>query len=142
MSFSEHSLGHIAEVSSRLMNNRLNQRFNDNDIPVTAEQWAILNILLEEDGLSQNKLARLAVKDHTSISRLIDHLIKKQLVKRNTDPTDRRTKLIYVTEKGKELQLGVTRQIQDQIAAELEGIDQASLQICSDVLTRIIQNLK
>lgn len=138
----EASLEHIAEISSRLMSNRLNQRFSENNIPVTAEQWAIMKLLLAEDGLSQKQLAHLLVKDHTSISRIIDHLMKKELVERRADPEDRRTNCIYVTERGKQLQSSVNNQVKDQITAALEGIDQVSLQVCSEVLNRIINNLK
>lgn len=137
------SFGHKLEIAARIMSNRLNQRFKSHDFEVTAEQWALINILVEhEDVLSQNDIAKIVVKDYTSISRLIDHLIKKELVVRKSDPNDRRSNLIYITDKGKKLQKEVIEEVLQHIADALDGISKEELEICSSVLLKVIRNLK
>lgn len=138
----ENSLGHKMEVSARLMNNRVTQRLENIDVPITSEQWALLNILFDEDGKSQNQLANIMFKDHTSISRIVDNLIKKSLVIRKLAPNDRRTNLIYMTDVGKNIQEQATKLVENQIDISFQGISEEHLKICSDVLSKVIQNLK
>ena len=138
----ENSLGHKMEVSARLMNNRVTQRLENIDVPITSEQWALLNILFDEDGKSQNQLAKIMFKDHTSISRIVDNLIKKSLVIRKLAPNDRRTNLIYMTDVGKNIQEQATKLVENQIDISFQGISEEQLKICSDVLSKVIQNLK
>lgn len=138
----EDSLGRKMEVASRLMSNRLTQRLKNFEIPVTAEQWGLLSILFEEDGISQNQLASKMFKDHTSISRIVDNLIKKSLIIRKYDPTDRRTNLIYITETGAKLKDQIMEEVQQHIAASFQGITEEQLKICSEVMQKVIQNLE
>ncbi|MEK4670061.1 MarR family winged helix-turn-helix transcriptional regulator [Niallia sp. FSL R7-0271] len=138
----EESLGHKIEICSRLMSAQLNQRFKNSNYPVTSEQWGVINVLLDKDGISQNQLANELQKNHTSISRLIDNLIKKGLIRRINDPNDGRTNLICLTKKGRELQLGVKQQVQNHLENVLDGIETNDIIICTKVLDNIISNLK
>lgn len=135
------SLGHKLEITSRLMSNGLNQVFRRNEFAITIEQWGIINFLAVEDGVSQNQLALMQGKDHTSISRLIDNLIKKQFVNRVSDSVDRRTNLIYLTEKGRRLQEKSVELVQEHNGKALDGIDPEDIKICQKVLDQIVRNL-
>ena len=136
------SLGHRIELCSRLMANRLNQKFKEHGYPVTAEQWAIINYLLEKDGLSQNQLAELVKKDYTSVSRLLDNMIKKNVVKRIQDPTDGRTNLIYLTKQGRDLEPKLMEQAKSHSENAFEGLTSDDIKMVSGVLDKIIKNLK
>ncbi|MGF9713660.1 MULTISPECIES: MarR family winged helix-turn-helix transcriptional regulator [Paenibacillus] len=57
---------------------------------------SVLSQREKEDGQTQNRLACSTQKDEPSISRLIDNMIKRNLVKRLPHGTDRRTNLIYL----------------------------------------------
>ena len=138
----ENSLGYKIELCSRLMSNKLNQKFKQQGYPVTAEQWAIINYLLVEDGLSQKRLSQLVKKDHTSVSRLLNNLIKNGVVKRVTDQSDRRTNLIYLTTLGRQLQSNLTEQLQKHLENAVEGIDPNEIKMLSITLDNIIENLK
>jgi DNA-binding MarR family transcriptional regulator len=56
-----------------------------------------------QDGINQQELADLTLKDKASMTLLLDNLTKRGLVKRLEDASDRRSKLIYLTAKGKRL---------------------------------------
>lgn len=135
------SLGHKLEITSRLMSNGLNQVFRRNEFAITIEQWGIINFLAVEDGVSQNQLALMQGKNHTSISRLIDNLIKKQFVNRISDSVDRRTNLIYLTEKGRRLQEKSVELVQEHNGKAFAGIDPEDIKICQKVLDQIVRNL-
>lgn len=136
------SLGHKLAKSSRLLANRLNQRFRENDFPITVEQWSIMVRLWENDGLTQNDLAVLTGKDQPSVSRLIDNMIKRDLVKRVPHPTDRRINLIFLSPYGKEIQKGLIEQAMTALEEAANGIDPREMEICLSVLDRVIENLK
>lgn len=135
------SLGYHLTSTARIFTNRLNQNFKEQDFPVTNEQWMIMIHLWEEDGLTQNKLAVLTEKDQPSVSRLIDNMLKRELVKRVPHPEDRRTNLIYLTEKGKKLQVGLITQAQKTINEASNGISEEQFEVFYEVLGQIKQNL-
>lgn len=135
------SIGYQITDAGRLVTNRLNANFKEYGYPVTHEQWSIMIRLWEEDGLTQNKLSSLTGKDQPSVSRLINNLEKNDLVKRVEHPVDKRTNLIFLTAKGKKLQIGLIEQAQKTIEQISEGIDKEELNIFLRVLNQIKQNL-
>ncbi|RXI97752.1 MarR family transcriptional regulator [Anaerobacillus alkaliphilus] len=135
------SIGFQIVDAGRLVINRLNSNFKDNGYPVTHEQWSILIRLWEEDGLTQNKLATLTGKDQPSVSRLINNLEKNDLVMRVEHPVDKRTNLIFLTAKGKKLQIGLIEQAQKTIEQISHGVDKDELEQFLRVLKQITQNL-
>lgn len=135
------SIGFQIVDAGRLVINRLNSNFKENGYPVTHEQWSILIRLWEEDGLTQNKLASLTGKDQPSVSRLINSLEKNELVMRFPHPVDKRTNLIFLTDKGKKLQVGLIEQAQTTIEQISGGIEKNDLEHFLRVLSQIKLNL-
>jgi DNA-binding MarR family transcriptional regulator len=81
----------------------MQKKFRENNIDLTYEMHQIMACLWGKDGVKQQELADLTLKDKASMTYLIDNLTKRGLVKRREDATDRRSKLIYLTAKGKGL---------------------------------------
>ncbi|WP_456276960.1 MarR family winged helix-turn-helix transcriptional regulator [Bacillus sp. AK128] len=135
------SVGFQITDTARLVTNRLNLNFRNNDYPVTHEQWSIMIRLWEEDGLTQNKLAILTKRDQPSVSRLVDNLEKGGLVTRMPHPIDKRTNLIFLTSKGKKLQVGLIEQAIKTIDEISEGIDPEEMLIFLKVLSKVNNNL-
>jgi DNA-binding MarR family transcriptional regulator len=136
------SIGFKIEVCSRSLTNRLNQKLKQHHCLITAEQWGIINFLLQQDGLTQNQLAKKTNKDHTCVSRLIDNLIKKDLVERRPDIQDRRINLIHLTQAGKMLQLEVAKLAEGHLQQAFNGIDSSDIKTCLNVIDRVMENLK
>ncbi|ARU60732.1 MarR family transcriptional regulator [Tumebacillus avium] len=138
----ENSIGFKLANTSRLVTNRLNQNFTSQNYPVTHEQWLLMMELWVKDGQTQNALAAATHKDQPSVSRLLDNMIKRNLVMRVAHPNDRRSNLIYLTDEGREMQKGLIGQAQQTIADTTAGIDPDELAVCMRVLDRIVENLK
>ncbi len=114
----------------------------ENQIDITVEQWRILFYLWNQDGLNQRELATIANKEKSTITRQVDVLEKKKLIERRNAPTDKRNKLIFLTQKGKEIEevaLNAARNITQK--AE-ENISKDELKIFKKVITQIIDNIK
>ena len=67
----------------------------------TVEEYSLLVVLLSKDGLRVKDLAHLMRRDATTITRQLDGLAKKNLVRREPDSTDRRATLIRLTSLGR-----------------------------------------
>jgi len=97
---------------------------------LTPPQFAVLAILWWQEGLSQTRLCSLGNMDRTTLSGVIDRLEKQGLVTRTGDPGDRRTCLIHLTPKGKDLEAPLTRlagETNASISANLSPADKDQL---------------
>lgn len=95
------SLGYIITNTGRKITQHLTQKFQGYGI--TSEQWSVLQTLTEEDGITQAELSRRTEKDPTNVTRILDQLERKELIRREANKGDRRSFLIHVTESGRSL---------------------------------------
>jgi DNA-binding MarR family transcriptional regulator len=137
----DESLGYLIGRTQRALVNRLNRNFAEAGHDVTAEQWAMLLHLWQQDGQGQQQLADCACKDKTSVTRLIDGLEKRNLVLRVADQNDRRNNLIYLTNKGKALQKELITLVQKTLTEAQQEIKPEHLRICKSTLVKVYQNL-
>jgi MarR family 2-MHQ and catechol resistance regulon transcriptional repressor len=71
---------------------------------LSPSQFNVLNVLYgSPDGLSQSELSRLLIMHRSNATGLIDRLEKRGLVRRETNPVDRRAYRVVITPKGAEL---------------------------------------
>ena len=68
----------------------------------TAEQFVILAILTEQDGITQQELGRRATSDPNTIRATLLLLEERALVTRRQHPTDGRARCVTLTPKGRE----------------------------------------
>lgn len=80
-----------------------NRRFKKAGLNITADQWRVLILLNENDGLSQVDLCEGSSKGAPTMSRIVNLLCKKKLTKRSRFNNDRRRYKIYLTNQGKEI---------------------------------------
>lgn len=88
-------------VISRKMTHLLMQRLKDYEI--TTDQWLVLYKVQEQEGMSEKEVAERTNKDKSTTTRIIDALVAKAFVVKKCNKSDRRSWLMYVTEKGKAL---------------------------------------
>ncbi len=138
----ENSLGSIIRRADRVLINRLNKHFRENGYDITTEQYRIFINLWNKAGQSQQELAEVTLKNKTSITRLINGLEQKKLVKRVPDKIDRRNKLIYLTRRGKKLPEALAVLAKKTLKQAQLDISEDDIKVCEKVLSKIIQNLK
>ena len=138
----ETSLPYVINWLDRIIHNRINRIFAVTGINISMDQFFVLIYLWKKDGRNQQELAELTKKDKASISRIIDLLEKKYLVKRLPDPGDRRNKLVFLSKKGKDFQEKcVVNGMKSRSMAE-KNITKSDLQITMNTLQKMINNLK
>lgn len=120
----------------------LQKKFKEHNIDLTYEMHQIMACLWKTDGISQQELADLTLKDKASMTFLIDNLAKRELVKRTEDPGDRRRKLIFLTLKGKQLGSKVDPWLGELFAAASKGFDSTTLKSCMDAVEKMCDNVR
>lgn len=121
---------------------RLHRNLKKASITISTEQWSILYQLWEKEGLSQQEIGKNTFKDKTSITRLLNNLEAMNLVVRIPHQSDKRTKLVYLTQKGKDLQENSMTEADNTLKEALKGVSEEEIQICHEVLEKAFNNLK
>lgn len=94
------SFGSLISKIKWLIDSSFNASLRDNGINVSPEQWALLIVIKNNPGVSQSELATKAYKDKTNVTRIIDVLIKNNLIEKTDHKDDRRKYCINLTENG------------------------------------------
>jgi DNA-binding MarR family transcriptional regulator len=135
----EKATGFIIYRTALAMRGAFERTLKEQGFDITPEQCGILNLLREEEGLSQKEIGHVLFKDKPNISRMLDILERKRLILRQA--TDRRKYSIFLTEEGKEvidkvlplkLQLG-ERLFNGLLAREIEALE--------SILNKIYRNI-
>ena len=92
----------MTEMKSRLRQ-KIQACVNEYDPDLSVELIEILGLLSRNDGINQQEIANKVSKDKSSITYLINALVKRELVERVAYKNDRRNKQIFLTSKGKKL---------------------------------------
>lgn len=97
---------------------------------VTPVQFAILNALVEQPGEDQITLAGRVALDAATLGAVVARLHARALVRRESDPRDRRRKLLWITPEGEALveqMVQPAERVQERLMAPLSPEDQARL---------------
>lgn len=119
----------------------MSQLLKNSSLKITVEQMGILNQLIINDCLSMNDLAQKTFTDNSAITRIIDNLQKYGMVERKSKDSDRRIKLIHITEKGKETVLKANKIGIKYVKFVTNNISDEELKIMIDTLIKIRGNI-
>ncbi|HLX92564.1 MAG TPA: MarR family transcriptional regulator [Puia sp.] len=108
---------------------------------LTFEMLQVMGCLWKKDGINQQEITYITVKDKASMTYLIDNLAKRNLVKRQEDPSDRRNKLIMLTDQGKLLKNKIQPYIDEMYQVAGKNIEIDLLNQCMEVLSKVENNL-
>ena len=139
MAFTDDSLGFNLNRTNARNKNIWTQRLKQ--YGVTPEQCAVMFCLWEKDGVTPKGLSFEVSKDAPTTVRILEKLIKKGLVRRESDPADKRSYRIYVTPSGNALREKIRATLKDQMEIILKGIDNKELQLLMKLLKQMYANL-
>ncbi len=126
---------------SALARRDLGQRFRAGGHDVSAEEWAILMLLWREDAQSPGAMSKRTVRDPTTMTRLVDAMVRKGLVERRADAADRRRSLVCLTPRGRAAQGDLVALATPMIETALRGISPEDAELTVRVLSRMVANL-
>lgn len=132
---------HWVNRLSFLLRRELSTMFREANHPISSEEWAILLVLWKQSPQNPSALADVTIKDRTTITRLIDGMVSKNLVSRTEDPDDRRRSVVAITAQGlaiKDDLVPIARMLIDQA---LVNIPPEDIQTTIRTLRAMTENL-
>jgi DNA-binding MarR family transcriptional regulator len=84
----------------------MHRRFNAHFLQfgATADQFVLLTLLAEQDGITQQELVRRAYSDANTVTAMLALLERQKLIRRTRDDHDLRVRLVHLTAKGRSFQ--------------------------------------
>lgn len=86
----------------KIIDFHLQELLKENNTNLTKEQMIVLKKLHENDGLNQNELAFLTLRNKSSLTRLLVKMETKGYIIRKQCKSDKRINKVYLTNSGKE----------------------------------------
>tara|TARA_R110002124_G_scaffold66404_4_gene180907 strand:+ start:165 stop:584 length:420 start_codon:yes stop_codon:yes gene_type:complete len=109
---------------------------------VTVDQYVLLSVLADAEGIIQNELSERMSSDANTIGAMLRLLEQKNVIRREPSKNDRRALRVYLTASGKRLQKKLVRH-SSQIHEALEtALTPRKKQILLNSLEAITQALK
>jgi DNA-binding MarR family transcriptional regulator len=97
------NFGFPMDKAIKMVRLKYNNAFKELGFDLTTEQWVLIEKLYHKNSQSQSDLAEGSYKNAPTVSRIIDLLVKKNLVERQRFENDRRRYKIFLTLKGQEV---------------------------------------
>ncbi len=111
-------------------------------IDLTVDQWVVIDHIKPNPGISQNDLALAVAKDAPTVTRILDLLVSKGLIKRQMGENDRRKFRLFLTAEGEILHtraFGVIAEIRKKSWGELSDKDYDDLVRIMDTIYRNVE---
>lgn len=109
---------------------------------ITIDQCLLLIVLNKNSNYSQKEIAELIFKDNTSITRIIELMVKKEYLTRKINEVDRRKFNLEITKKGKKTIELLTPVINKNRQDALKGLSENEIALLDKILIKILSNFK
>ena len=110
-------------------------------IDLARGQYLYVVRIYEHPGIISEQLSNLIKVDRTTIARAVKKLEKNGFIERKNDPTNKKIKRLYVTEKGRKIYPFIIRENQYSNNEALKGFSVEQAHRVHDYLVRIRQNM-
>jgi DNA-binding MarR family transcriptional regulator len=135
-------IGFLLYTTALPLKKRLLRALDDSGFGITREQFTLLGLLWQEDGLYQSELAERAFKDRHSVTRILAGMESKGLVERRPDERDARLARCHLTETGRSL-CGPLRKVHARYLKEaFRGMDEEEVAGLRRGLLKLRRNLE
>lgn len=109
---------------------------------VVPSHGDILVSLFKQEEMTMTEIANKIHRDRSTVTTLVNKLMKLGYIKSKKNPEDSRSSIIYLTTKGKALEKDF-KEISDKIfQKEYKGIDESEKEIFYRVLNKIHENFE
>lgn len=135
----EESIGRLLYVTAQTMTLHAEKVLKPYDL--TVEQLQLLKNIDEDNALSQSQLCEIVQKSAANVTRILDRLEKKNCVRREKNPADRRSILLFLTVQGRELVDEVSSLLESFTEQLTRGISNQEQVLLVQLLNKMQDNL-
>ena len=116
-------------------------RIRSLDLQLTYEMLEVMICLWRQDGVNQQLIADITLRDKSAMTYLVDNLIKRKMITRHEDERDRRNKLIFLTPEGRQLQERLQPWLAEMYDKAAANVDGSALVAGKELIEGMIKNL-
>jgi MarR family transcriptional regulator, transcriptional regulator for hemolysin len=109
---------------------------------ITVDQWLVLKKIWDSEQINQAELAAALFKDTASITRILQILVRKKLIKKDLKEGDRRHFLLSLTSKGEQFYKQVLVLVKTMRMQGVSDFSDSEKEHIKRLLTRMIKNLE
>ncbi|GAA3634512.1 MarR family winged helix-turn-helix transcriptional regulator [Flavivirga jejuensis] len=136
----ENSIAPWLGKTAKVIEYHFQEKFNDANLDLTKEQMVVLKKLHYDDGLSQNDLAFLTLRNKSSLTRLLSKMEKKGYIIRQQSNVDKRVNKVFLTQKGRDTFVLVKPVVKEMMAKIEQNITDSEKKLIINMLKRIQSN--
>lgn len=147
MNTNSDSIGHLLNNAARLAKKDFASRMQK--VGITFPQFMVIKDIYtqEEKGSKNQNLTLAAIAERVNSNRpnmtgVIERLEKQGLINRSINPKDRRSQIITLTDKAKDVMERLQRMSKETTNKALESFSEDEAKIIKECLIRIINNLQ
>jgi DNA-binding MarR family transcriptional regulator len=116
-------------------------KLRQENVPLTPEQFLLIDLLWNQGSTSQQQLADQMHKDKNSVTKLVDAIERKGFVYRQQNASDRRSNTLVLTEKALELRDHAKQKGISILDEMLEDISETELRAFISTLNKLNVNM-
>ena len=116
-------------------------KLRQENVPLTPEQFLLIDLLWNQGSMSQQQLADQMHKDKNSVTKLVDAIERKGFVYRQQNASDRRSNTLVLTEKALELRDHAKQKGISILNEMLEDISETELRAFISTLNKLNVNM-
>ena len=134
------SIGKYLSITHRAHTSLVDKKFKEKFNLSHGQVFILINIYRDE-GICQHRLCEEYNLDKSGVGRILKKLEDKNLVTRKSDPEDKRKKLIYLTDKAKNMKedfKNLLKEIEEQMR---QGLTEQEIETVNTILKKIYNNL-
>ena len=135
-------LGRCMIEMRNFLRQHIQYKIKEHKIDISFEMIEIMACLWNKDGINQQEISDIVIKDKSSMTYLVDNLVKRNMVTRKVDENDRRNNLIYITKEGRLLQMKLHPWIIEMYDKAAQGIQKTKISQAISLVKKMSENLK
>lgn len=128
-------IGYLIHRTDTKLTNYFTDRLKPFD--VTPEQWSVIVVLDKDRGMTQKDLVEASEKGQTTLVRMINSMEKKGMVKKVYNQEDRRSHLLYLTDKGSKIKSEILPVVKDAHESVTKCLSDAEVQQLKTFLNKM-----
>jgi DNA-binding MarR family transcriptional regulator len=139
---SEQTIFYSIEKAIKSYRQFAQKNINEKGFGTTIDQGLIVSIIQGNPGITQQQIAINAFKDVASVTRIIENLVNKKILKRDFHSEDRRRFNLSITPMGLKMLRQMKPVIDSYRKRALKGISDTEIEMLRNILDKITENCK
>lgn len=128
-------LAYLLARASHLISGEFHEHLKAQRVPVTT--WRVLASLVDGPR-SAKQVADIVLQKQPTVSKVLERMERQALIRRETNPSDRRSILVSLTPRGRKLAAPLTEAAKRHEASVLEPFGAANAETLVSVLQKLI----